>query len=71
MNIEEIILRNNVRATFSLNIIAYRNYSSHRDALVISGFESDPRVLTTFLIHINASGGQGSEALELMYRKVN
>lgn len=69
---QKIVNKNNVRATFSLQIIAYRNYSSLNDALICSGFETDPTKLTLFMGQIKALGGDGYEqALEMMYRRIN
>ena len=57
---------------FEIQIGCYRNYSSGK-ALIFqsSPWESNPTSLSKFLGTINASGGQGNEAIEVALQYAN
>jgi hypothetical protein len=51
--------------------LIYRNYSSQSLIYEYSGFTNDPKVLADWIAPIQTSGGQGNEAIEIVYNKIN
>jgi len=67
-----IIKENKVSGSYEIEIDIYRNYSSDFDLLFVSsGFQSSAIKLSEFLNKISVSGGQGREAIEVLFQHIN
>ena len=57
--------------SFQIQFISYKSYNAKEDLLMVSSWSSDPNELKSFLSIIDASFGQGDEALEVGLQHCN
>jgi hypothetical protein len=67
----DILREEGIENAFELQFCAYRNYSSQKDILQKSTWETKAPNLRAFLTSVDSSGGQGNEAIEMGLWHVN
>ena len=68
----DVLIANNVKRGFELQIAVYRNYNCKAEELLqVSPWDAQPDQLHEFLNHVECEGGWGNEAIEVALAHVN